>query len=323
MKQRCPNSQPLFTATLPNYKLVFTERSDTKKDGTATIQFEKNNKVLGAIYEVPDNDLKNLDKYEGFPYVYDKITVDVVLYKGEVVRAITYVKVREMKVAQPSEEYGARIQEGYQNWGIMTIEEYKNQLHELRNLISDGVAYFAAWCEIENLDEDSVHALNRYRDFFVPVQLSLKHMAILQFAKVFDRNPRAVSITNLLNTAKANPGVFAPHAEINDLQKVEDMINNNEKLRNNLKSFRDQRLAHHDKVLSRNQPLLLGQMKKLIDETKEMYNILSLGHERSSAAFDSLYNEVKHSTSSVKQIMLEKLNSDRENAKFAKFHSKL
>jgi hypothetical protein len=54
----------------------------------------------------------------------------------------------------------------------MEFDEFKRQLHELRDIIVDGNAYFLAWYTIANLDEKSARALDRYRGFFKPVQLS-------------------------------------------------------------------------------------------------------------------------------------------------------
>lgn len=187
----------------------------------------------------------------------------------------------------------------------MEQQDFKKQLDELRNMISDGIGYFSAWYAIANLDEDSAHALNRYRGFFLPVQFSLKNMALLQLAKVFDHNPRTVSLRNLLSTAKSNPTLFVPHAEGDDLQSLERKIDSNEKVLSHLKSYRDQRLAHYDQVVSRDTSLLFGQVRHLIDDVKDMYNSLSEWHEGSTTSFAFKSREAEEHTSRVKQVMRE------------------
>jgi len=193
----------------------------------------------------------------------------------------------------------------------MEQQDFKKQLAELRDIISDGIAYFSAWYIIANLDENSAHALNRYRGFFLPVQLSLKNMALLQFAKVFDHDPRTVSLRNLLSAAKSNPTLLVPHAEGDDLQNLESKIDSNEKVLGHLKSYRDQRLAHHDQVVSRDTSLLFGQVRQLIDDVKDMYNSLSKWHEDSTTSFDFMSREAEEHTSRVKRIMCE----ERDRAK--------
>ncbi|MFC1955180.1 hypothetical protein ACFLWZ_01360 [Chloroflexota bacterium] len=185
----------------------------------------------------------------------------------------------------------------------MEPEEFKRQLHELRDMIADGVGHFSAWYGMANLDEESAHALNRYRSFFKPVQTSLKDMALLQFAKVFDHDPRTVSLHNLLSAAEINPTLLVPHAEGDDLQNLETKIENNEQVLSHLKSLRDQRLAHHDQLVSRDTSLPFGQVRQLIEDVKDMYNLLSNWHERSTTSFDFMSSEAERHTSDVKRIM--------------------
>ena len=64
MRERCPDSQPIFRATLPNYKLVFLGWSREWWGGKASIRHFRGEKVLGAIYDVTEQCLQKLDKYE-------------------------------------------------------------------------------------------------------------------------------------------------------------------------------------------------------------------------------------------------------------------
>jgi len=69
----------------------------------------------------------------------------------------------------------------------MQHQEFKRRLKELGGVITDGIAYFSVWQGLMVEDEDSAHALNRYRGLFLPARISLRWMTLLQFAKVFDR----------------------------------------------------------------------------------------------------------------------------------------
>ena len=199
----------------------------------------------------------------------------------------------------------------------MELEEFKRQLHELQNVITNGIAYFLAWYRIANLDDRSAHALNRYRGFFLPAQLSLKQMALLQFAKVFDRDSRTVSLYNLLFAAKNNPTLLVPHAKEHDLQNLESKITSNDELLIHLKSYRDQRLAHHDQVVSKDTSLLFGQVRQLIDEVKDMYNSLSDWHDGSTTSFDFMSREAEEHTLKVVEIMCEERDRARLRIKKA------
>lgn len=116
MQERCPDSKPMFRATLPHYKLVFTGWSRQLRGGKASIRLFRGEKVLGAIYEVSEQCLRQLDKYESS---YNKLKVTVFNEDGEPVEAITYIKTGQSEEAPPSAEYLSIIQQGYRDWKIV------------------------------------------------------------------------------------------------------------------------------------------------------------------------------------------------------------
>lgn len=101
---------------------------------------------------------------------------------------------------------------------------FQRKLDELCTIISEGLAYFSAWKGLIIEDEETVAALNRYPGFFVPTHAALKWLALLQFSKVFDRNPRTVSLRILLRDAKANRAVLTPYASEQDLLGIAALI---------------------------------------------------------------------------------------------------
>jgi len=119
MLERCPESKPEFIATLPNYKLVFVGWSRQWRAGTASIRPFRGEKVLGAIYEISEQCLRRLDRYEGYPDVYDRFKVTVFNEDGEATQAMTYIKAGRSEDTQPSPEYLSVIQQGYRDWGIV------------------------------------------------------------------------------------------------------------------------------------------------------------------------------------------------------------
>jgi len=116
MRERCPGSKPMFIATLPNYKLVFLGWSREWRGGKASIRFFRGEKVLGAIYDVSEQCLRQLDKYESS---YDRLRVTVFDEDGEPIEAITYIKAGQSEETKPSAEYLSVIQQGYRDWRIV------------------------------------------------------------------------------------------------------------------------------------------------------------------------------------------------------------
>ena len=119
MRERCPDSKPLFRATLPNYKLIFSGWSRQWRGGVANIKAFRDEKVMGAIYEISDADLRKLDKHEGYPAEYSRLPVRVFNEDGDAIEATTYIRARPVEETRPSPEYLAILQQGYRDWGIL------------------------------------------------------------------------------------------------------------------------------------------------------------------------------------------------------------
>ncbi len=118
MLERYPNAKPRFTATLPNFKLIFTGWSRKWRGGVASIKPLKGEKVMGAVYEISERDLRFLDRDEGYPNIYNRREVVVFPEDGEAVKAVTYIKVEQSEETKPSLEYLTTIQQGYRDWEI-------------------------------------------------------------------------------------------------------------------------------------------------------------------------------------------------------------
>ena len=115
MRERCPDSKPLFTATLPNYKVVFTGWSRQWRGGVASIKSFRGEKVPGAIYDVTEGCLQRLDKYEAG---YNRFKITVFDEDGKAIEALTYIKSGQLDETPPSKEYLSIIQQGYREWEI-------------------------------------------------------------------------------------------------------------------------------------------------------------------------------------------------------------
>ncbi len=116
MGERCPGSTPLSRATLPNYRLVFLGWSRELRGGKASIRFNRGKKVSGAVYDVSEQEMKQLDRHEAG---YDRLKVTVFDEDGEPVEAITYIAAAQSEETKPSEDYLSVIQQGYRDWRII------------------------------------------------------------------------------------------------------------------------------------------------------------------------------------------------------------
>jgi gamma-glutamylcyclotransferase len=119
MKERCPNAKPVSVVTLSHYRLVFVGWSRRWRGGYANIQPFRGEKVIGAVYEVSEDDMKKLDKYEDCPGTYSRINVILNDDFGRRIDAVSYIRAGRAEAAPPSKEYLAVIEQGCRDWGIL------------------------------------------------------------------------------------------------------------------------------------------------------------------------------------------------------------
>ena len=118
MSERCPGARPRTAAKLPHYKLIFAGWSRKWRGGGATLRQSKGDVVAGALYEITEQGLRQLDRHEDYPMACDHLKVKVVTEDGDFVEAVTYIAKGRVEEAKPSPEYLAVIREGYRDWRI-------------------------------------------------------------------------------------------------------------------------------------------------------------------------------------------------------------
>lgn len=116
MAERCPDSKPIVAATLHHYKLVFTGWSREWRGSIASIRPIRGEKVRGAIYQVTEECLKRLDRYQDSDY--RRLNVIVNNEDNEPMEAVTYINQKVTPQSKPSPQYLAVIQQGYKDWRL-------------------------------------------------------------------------------------------------------------------------------------------------------------------------------------------------------------
>lgn len=116
MKYRCPDAKVIGTGIIPHYMLMFRGRAES---AVATIQKDvyaekdKNVGVPVVVWEISPRDERSLDIYEGYPRLYVKKNINVLMSSGETLEAMVYIMNSGYKSGLPSENYFNTILEGY------------------------------------------------------------------------------------------------------------------------------------------------------------------------------------------------------------------
>ena len=112
---------------LKDYKLVFNKKSSKNnlREGYANIVKSKGSVVEGGIYEITEESVLLLDRYEGFPTHYSREYIDIEA-EDRTIRCIVYIAITDkvMDGLKPSKEYFNKILEGKD----LFTENYFNNL---------------------------------------------------------------------------------------------------------------------------------------------------------------------------------------------------
>ena len=112
MSHRCPNAKVIGKGKLENYKLTF--RGVYK--GVANIEDCKDASVPIVLWNITDECENALDVYEGYPSLYIKREVEVIVDEQSI-KAMAYIMADRYKdmVAIPTEYYFNVIVKGYED----------------------------------------------------------------------------------------------------------------------------------------------------------------------------------------------------------------
>ena len=104
MASRCPGAVALGSARLPNYELAFVWDSPGWGGGVATVIPSSSLEVWGVLWDLTDEHVEALDRYEGVAigaYVRERVDVES---DGRSINALVYVATDARK-KQPSARY--------------------------------------------------------------------------------------------------------------------------------------------------------------------------------------------------------------------------
>lgn len=116
MAHRCPDAKPVCAYIMMDWQPVF-------RRGYLTIEPKEGAKVPCGIWEISDQDEKNLDRYEGFPHFYRKerflaMVPDPEELTGKLVTVLAYVMNDGFPLEVPSDHYFYTVMLGYRDFGL-------------------------------------------------------------------------------------------------------------------------------------------------------------------------------------------------------------
>jgi gamma-glutamylcyclotransferase (GGCT)/AIG2-like uncharacterized protein YtfP len=135
MARRCPDSTPYHgwespsdsRALLMNHELVFNRYADVRPRPGAGVEL--------AIWEVTNEDLADLDAFEGYPSFYGRKQVQVRLAGGRPLSVWIYYMQDNQSLAAPSTGYVSMLREGYRDFSMDSgqIDRALAQITRMKN----------------------------------------------------------------------------------------------------------------------------------------------------------------------------------------------
>lgn len=125
MAHRCPSAKVVGATTLHDYQLLFRGQHG---GAVATVEPLEGSSVPCLLWEITPDDEMELDRYEGFPFLYRKETVKVKLGR-KVIEAMVYIMNEGKPLNSPSCYYYSVILEGYKTAGF-DVEILKKAVEE-------------------------------------------------------------------------------------------------------------------------------------------------------------------------------------------------
>ena len=118
MDERCPGAQPVCTAKLEDYELVF------RKSMTGcflSVDPKQGSSVDVVAWKITREDEEELDRREGYPRCYQKKDQEIVPTgegEGETMTGVMYYLPQDRQMGPCSEEYLDRVLAGYEHFGF-------------------------------------------------------------------------------------------------------------------------------------------------------------------------------------------------------------
>jgi hypothetical protein len=196
----------------------------------------------------------------------------------------------------------------------MRHNEFRKRLDRLREVLGRGLLYYTVWKNLSLHDtskvswslEEQNEVLGRFYGFTTPVTLALLDMARLEFAKVFDKDPKTASLWNLLRAARQDPTLI-PRGSAVDVDKASAQFRGSKRILSSLERIRNQRLAHVDAEPLPVGPIRNTELDKLVDDVKSAFNFLSTAHDGRVVSWDYSVETADWGTTEVLRVLIEEV----------------
>jgi len=195
----------------------------------------------------------------------------------------------------------------------MNRDEFARQLNELQREIFRAIVSYEVRLALWETPQVA-NILNRYRGFFIPVRDALFRTMVMGFAKVFDRDSRTMSLKNLMKVAKKDVSNLVPSMTREKIEELQQRLSQHDAVLEAIKQMRDQHFAHLDAAPDPRLPLIKGDVDRMVETLKDVFNQLSQGHDGSVYSWSYQTRRSEWETSEILRILSEDAQAQKAKA---------
>ena len=118
MAERVPRARPLGPARLQGFRLQFNVYSTEWEGGAANIDPDEDAHVWGVLWELPEEELKGLDAYQGHPVFFRREDVAVDGPEGPAVAWTYRVAHQAGTYVRPTDSYVQHLRAAIRTMGL-------------------------------------------------------------------------------------------------------------------------------------------------------------------------------------------------------------
>ena len=207
--------------------------------------------------------------------------------------------------------------------------KFQSYLKRLRSIYFNALSAFYAFEAIEELKapnivgkdeaEENLAVMNRFKNFFVIARHTLNFYFLMELAKILDDARQSLHLAKLINFAKSNrkklnvdefeklnsDRVFLKDLvnryegiEKVDFEKIEKKFKETEDIRERIRKYRDQNLAHED-LNKEDINISKEDVVKIFELVSEILNIFSNKTDFSITSYSHIEGACKDDTKNI------------------------
>ena len=188
----------------------------------------------------------------------------------------------------------------------LSRDDFHQKLEDFHSKLMGGVVL--AWTVLHALEPDDSRppVPDRLRLVWIVLTRALQRTLIVELAKIYDPDARAISLQNLVGIAKRQAPDLLPHAAPEEVKrKSREIAKSLKDLKVLIGAWRNKHLAHLDEIPGPLFPVDRGKLWETIREVVDGYRWLAAAHGVPPKSWDDMEVMLRRQALDLKALILQ------------------